>query len=143
MPVCHKRKLAFCHIPRTGGVSITDTLQMEIPDRHFKASWYREKYPDYFLFATHRDYEDRIRSAFGWKLPEIRQKEAGTLDELVQIVKKKGDEVNSVMIKSNEYFLDCEVDCILQFNNLQDDLNSMLSKLGYSSVKLPNLNSFK
>lgn len=84
MPVCHKRKLAFCHIPRTGGVSITDTLKMEIPDRHFKASWYRENYPDYYLFATQRSYEDRIRSAFGWKLPEIRETEADSLEGLVQ-----------------------------------------------------------
>lgn len=47
------------------------------------------------------------------------------------------------MIKSNEYFLDCQVDCLLRFNDLENDLNAMLSKLGYSVVKLPNLNSFK
>jgi hypothetical protein len=141
MPVCHKRKLAFCHIPRTGGVSVNNALKMEVNDKHYPASWYRNNYPDFFLFATLRNYEDRIRSTFGWKNDERYRK--GSLEELVTHIKGKGMDNIGLMIKPNEYFLDCGVDCLLDFNNLEQDLNKMLFKLGHSCVTLQQTNSFR
>jgi hypothetical protein len=141
MPICEHRKLAFCHIPRTGGVSISAALKLKVVDKHYPASWYRTNYPDYFLFATNRSYEDRIRSTFGWRNDERYRK--GSLEELVAHIKNKGSDNIGLMIKPNEYFLDCEVDCLLDFNNLEQDLNKMLFKLGHPCVTLQQINSFK
>lgn len=142
MPVCHEKKLAFCHIPRTGGVSISNALNLQVIDKHYPASWYRENFPDYFLFATVRNYEDRIRSTFGYKLQPGYEK-YGTLDMLVEKVLTKGADNIGLMIKPNEYFLDCEVDYLIRFEHLQDDLNAMLTTLGHKAVKLIPVNSFR
>ena len=137
MPICHKRKIAFCHIPRTGGVSIVVGLDMEVPDYHYKASWYRENYPDYYLFTTLRSYKDRESSAFGWDVPEYNY------DELINAKYQKGQRNLGLMLRPNEYFLDVEVDCILRFEKLNSDLNKMLGRLGQSSVTLKPCNSFR
>lgn len=143
MPLDRKRKLAFCHIPRTGGVSICESLNLEIIEKHEPASWYRKNFPNYFLFATFRSYEDRIRSAFGWKNPINRPY---SLDETVRLCveeAKIGKISGGMMIWPNEYFLDCEVDFLLDFNNLQDSLNKMFLQLGYKKIELKHINSFR
>jgi hypothetical protein len=124
MPVCHRRKLAFCHIPRTGGVSMTKALGLEIIDKHYPASFYREKFPDYTLFSVLRAHDDRVNSAHGWK----PYTDNGNFE---------------LMTKPNEYFLDCDVDYLLRFDHLEEDLNAMLEKLGIPKVKLQHTNSFK
>jgi hypothetical protein len=138
MPVCHHRKLAFCHIPRTGGVSVSNALKMEVKDKHFPASWYREKYPDYKLFTIKRDYKERIRSAFGHK-----PMHGMNLDELVEHVNLKGYANISLMLQPEEHFLDVPVDFELRFEFLQSDLDEMLIELGFDTVKLIQCNSFR
>src|SRR5690606_4897197 len=124
MPVCHRRKLAFCHIPRTAGVSIVRALKLEVIDKHYPASFYRNNFPDYTLFTVIRSNEDRIESA---------------------TYARKGDAPvrESLMCKPNSHFLDCEVDYTLRFEHLQEDLNAMLSELKIPPVKLQHTNSFK
>jgi|GEM_PF-1324102 len=124
MPVCHRRKLAFCHIPRTGGVSITKALSLEVIDRHYPASYYRKHFPDYVLFTVYRTDADRTESATYAR---------GKVDE-------KSD---ALMCRPNDYFLDCPVDFTLRFDHLQQDLNDMLSTLRLRRVKLQHTNSFK
>src|SRR5690606_21889116 len=124
MPVCHRRKLAFCHIPRTGGVSIVRALKLEVIDKHYPASFYREKFPDYTLFSVLRAHDDRVNSAHGWK-PYTDNGNFG------------------LMTKPNEYFLDCDVDYLLRFDHLEEDLNAMLAKEGFKPVKLQHTNSFR
>lgn len=143
MPICEQRKLAFCHIPRTGGVSISNALNLKVVDKHFPASWYRKNYPDYYLFATVRDYEERIRSTFGYRLPDDYKKRNATLDILVERIIQRGADNIGLMIKPNEYFLDCEVDFLIRFEHLEEDLNTMLSSLGHDEVKLIKTNSFR
>lgn len=143
MPICERRKLAFCHIPRTGGVSICNAMQLKVKDKHFPVSYYREHYPDYKIFATTRPYEDRIRSTFGWKLPKDYEKHASSLDFLVERILKRGGENIGLMIKPNEYFLDATVDYLLRFDHLQEDLNFMLKELGHDPVQLIPCNSFR
>lgn len=143
MPICKERKLAFCHIPRTGGVSICNGLKLYVKDKHFPASYYREHYPDYTLFATLRPYEERIISTFGGVVPEVWERKVSSFDKLVAHVKARGADNIGLMLKPNEYFLDCEVDYLLRYEHLQDDLNAMLRKLGHENVTLVNCNSFK
>jgi len=143
MPICEKRKLAFCHIPRTAGQSIVRGMNLKVRDKHYPASYYRKHFPDYKLFATSRKYEDRIRSTFGWRLPEDYKKHAQDLDFLVEKIIERGADNIGLMIKPNEYFLDCEVDFLLRFDHLQEDLNKMLAELGHDPVKLTPCNSFR
>jgi len=111
MPIDHKRKLAFCHIPRTGGVSICLGLDLEVIEKHEPASFYRKHFPSYHLFATYRPYWDRRRSA--------------------------GKSTDPIFTESNKHFLDVPVDTLLQFNNLEKDLNKMLKSLGEKPIELP------
>lgn len=143
MPVCEKRKLAFCHIPRTGGVSVSNALNLKVIDKHYPASWYREKFPDYTLFTVIRPYDQRIRSAMGWAVPDRRKKDAYSLDELVASIISNGIDNFRLMLKPNEYFLDVPVDFELRFSHLQRDLNNMLSMLGIDTVTLEIHNTFK
>lgn len=141
MPICKTRKLAFCHIPRTGGVSVSNALSLYVNDKHFPASFYREHYPDYTLFATLRPYDDRIISTFGGVLPVEYGKP--NFQALIDHIKDKGADNIGLMLKPNEYFLDCEVDYLLRYEHLQDDLNKMLHELGHKEVRLVQCNSFK
>ncbi len=141
MPVNSSLKLAFCHIPRTGGVSVTNALEMfGVKDKHFKAS-YRNNYPNYKLFTIIRTYDDRIKSAFGWKVPAHHNHP--NIESLVEQTKKLASENISLMLKPNEYFLDCEVDFMIRFEHLEDDLNAMLTGMGHKTVKLIKINSFR
>jgi hypothetical protein len=140
MPIDYKRKLAFCHIPRTGGVSITNGLDMMVVDRHYKASWYRDHFPDYTLFTVIRNYPDRIKSAYGWEIPEGG---LTTWDDIISDRQAKGLNNVSLMTLPDEYYLDVDVDYKLRFEFLNDDLNDMLIKLGHDKVKLIPCNSFR
>lgn len=129
MPVCHEKKLAFCHIPRTGGRSITEALKLkpvEMGEFHEPTSYYRKHYPDYHLFVIYRPHEDRVFSA----LKKI----------ITQDNKNRALNNVRIMILPNDYFLDAPVDDILKFNDLEDDLNAMLVKLGHEPVKLKKIN---
>ena len=144
MPYCPERKLAFCHIPRTGGVSVATAMNLVVKDKHFKASYYRETFPDYKLFTIVRPYEDRVRSAFGYGIPQDKRREMyATFDDMVEAVMKVGADNIGLMIKPNEYFLDCEVDFTLRFDHIQQDLDAMLLSIGFPSVQLVKCNSFK
>jgi len=105
---------------------------MTIVDRHSPASWFRQSYPDYFLFATSRPYIDRVESTFGWKNPEA-----------VKDRYEKGVNNVGLMLKTNEYFLDTEVDFLIRFSHLNEDLNTMLEQLGMKKVRLVQCNSFR
>ncbi|MCH7974891.1 MAG: hypothetical protein IH949_13605 [Bacteroidetes bacterium] len=126
MPICTKRKLAFCHIPRTGGQSIIVGLDLIINDYHYPASYYREKYPDYFLFATYRPYKYRLKSAKKYYVTNQSND--------IKLKNRK-----KLIIRKNDYFLDCRVDYLIQFIDLENDLNKMLKILNLSPIKLPHL----
>lgn len=142
MPICEKRKIAFCHIPRTGGVSISNALGLKVMDKHYPVSFYREMFPDYKVFTILRPYEDRVKSAFGWIVPE-RRKEFISLDELTSSILQLGMDNLGLMLKPNEYFLDKPVDFTLRFGHLQRDLDSMLRSIGHESVPLVKCNTFR
>jgi hypothetical protein len=122
---------------------VSNALHMVVKDKHFKASFYREHFPGYKLFTIFRPYEDRIRSTFGYTIPENQKGRYATFDDLVKGVIKVGADNIGLMIKPDEYFLDCEVDYVLRFETLENDLNEMLRVLGYRPVRLKPCNSFK
>lgn len=148
MPVCHKRKLVFCHIPRTGGVSVCKSMNLEIKDRHEPVSWLRQKYPGYKIFSIYRPYRDRVSSAIGWSIPEKRKPFKGTFKELVdEFVTRKyptptGNKTG-LMLYPNDYYLDQPVDFLLQFCDIENGINKMLRHLNLEEIKLIQSNSFR
>lgn len=118
MPINHKYKLVFVHIPRTAGRSLICTLNMELPpgDKHEKVSWYKYYYPDYTTFTVIRSFKDRKKSAKNhWKWDD------------------KFD-------YNNEWFIDKPVDYKLRYEHLQQDLNAMLADLNIKKRKLKRYN---
>lgn len=158
MPVDYRKKIAFCHVPRTGGYVICEGLKLRVIDKHYPASWYRANFPDFFLFATFRPDIDRINSSKGWKpTKEMLEKDPNINfneyinDLLVQGIRKMNDlnpgeiveDSNTLLQLPNKYFLDVPVDCLLQYNNLNKDLNKMLESLGHDPVELTFQNSWR
>lgn len=140
MPFNRERKLIFCHIPRTGGVSVCNALNMEIIGKHFPVSAIRHEFPkDYILFSIQRPYLDRIKSAHGYILPD----DFYTWEELMFHYNKQTLDDKGLIVWPNEYFLDAKVDYLLRFENLQEDLDKMLSDLKQEKVVLIKCNSFK
>lgn len=142
MPIDRKNKLAFCHIPRTGGVSVCNALNLEVIEKHKPASWYRKHFPNYTLFAIRRDYNQRVLSAFAGDVPDDPAVWEQELSNRDYIGKEK--EVNAnLMLQSNEYYLDADVDYVLNYATLEKDLNKMLNALKMPKVRLNKENSFK
>ena len=148
MPICHKRKIAFCHVPRAGGVSICASLGLIAEDKHMPVSWIKNQYPGYKTFSVYRPYRDRISSSLGWKVPEARKPFDGNFDDLVDmlVIRKRlppNEKRSGIMLYPNEYFLDDSVDFLLQFCDLENELNKMLNQLSLPEIKLIKSNSFR
>lgn len=118
MPIDRKNKLAFIHVPRTGGQSICEALGLEVTDKHEPLSWYKKNYPGYYYFTVFRSFPDRIDSA-----------------------KRKGDKSEDYRLQTKpfNYFIDEDIDRILLYDNLQAELNMMLINLNMKPVKLPHI----
>ena len=67
MPICHKHKFIFIHIPKNAGTSITETFNMDDKGHHF-FNYYKDKYPtiwqSYKKIAILRNPWDRVVSNY-------------------------------------------------------------------------------
>lgn len=131
MPACTRRKLAFCHVPRTGGRAIGAALHFDVTDKHRPASWLRRRYPGYHLFATRRPDRDRVVSALR------RVYKDG--EELRKRVEKTLQDPHGLIVQPTAHFIDCELDTELRYAHLENDLNRMLESLGLDPVQLPHI----
>jgi hypothetical protein len=73
MPISHKDKLVFIHIPKNGGTSITEYFNMADKGHH-NINYYNKKYKniigDYQSFAVIRNPWDRVVSNYNYAIME-------------------------------------------------------------------------
>jgi hypothetical protein len=127
--VNHTVKLCFVHIPKTGGMSISEALGLN-GVRHNPTSYYKKNYPTYKTFTVIRGYKDRLISS-----QTYHEQNRGRIKDFNQslILQHKG----------MDYYIDEPCDYYLRFENLQEDFNNMLNSLGYGNIKLEYLNKSK
>ena len=129
MEVNEDMKLAFVHIPKTGGMSISEALNLK-GVRHFPSSYYKENYPDYIRFTVIRGWKDRLVSS---------QKYHETNKHRIKHYEKSLYEQHLPI----DFYLDYPCHYYLRFERLQEDFSNMLNELGYNDIKLPRLNESK
>lgn len=126
MEVNHELKLCFVHIPKTGGMSISEALGLS-GVRHFPSSYYKEKYPDYIRFTVIRGWKQRLNSSQIYhetNKHRIKHWEKSLYDQHLPM----------------DFYLDEPCHYYLRFEKLEYDFNNMLIELGHNPIKLPKLN---
>ena len=133
--VCHERRFIFAHVPKTGGNSIKQALNLT-GHQHDPVSWEQSKYPDYFTFAFVRNPWDRYNSAFWY----LRAGGLGPVNGQDQIFKRnhikdltfkqftqkwKDKQPPIIHFKPQTYFVDKEIDYIGRVETMQKDFDNI------------------
>ena len=169
--ISHKHKFIFIHAPKTAGNSIQnilinysentytnkryDSIKKEYvnkfgiksEDRKFKItkhtklnSYYRnwrKKYgsiEDFFKFGTTRNPWDRAISHYFWRGNKSFDKK--------RFMKNPGPSpcINYFNVKK---YNDHKLDCVIRFENLQEDFDFVCDKIGIPKQQLPHANKSK
>lgn len=170
MIISHKHKFIFIHIPKTGGTSVQEALKPFLADsdiyindprhvknfhKHSTAAEVRkevgeEVWNSYFKFAFVRNPWDAVVSLYHWWLREDNMvKYASVRFDRIRGYPNFIDFVNSEkdfipLDKQKKWVTDKNgemiVDFIGSYENLQNDLNFIFNKLGFSNLNLKRLN---
>ena len=171
MPISHRYKAIFVHIPKTAGGSMEHVLGVHGDDnkggnrlnseilygfetnpnralQHLTAKEIREKvgpsvYQQYYKFAFVRNPFERFVSEFFWYKAQTRR-QALTFDGFLKEALERGDDVH---LKSQYEFISDEngrvmVDFIGRFEHLKRDFKKVRAALGIQE-KLPHLSKAK
>jgi len=152
-----KLKCVFVHCQKCAGESIEEAIFGRAdnnyggdpfegsPEKHFSARQYISKYgpnvwQEYFTFAIVRNPWDRVIS---WI--KYRDKRYGRVDPITP-EKIKREVQSSIFVKNSYTNLLCDqnrrvlVDFVGRFENLPDDFNYIVQKVGLGSLTFPHLN---
>lgn len=126
-------KLAFIHVPKTGGASLSKALDISLMD-HQKAS----SFPDYcFKFAFVRDPYERFRSAFtfmrDWQKDPSYQMPFETF-----VTEWKVHERNA-FFRPMVTWIDGPLNFLGRFENLEEDVARLFDAIGRPRVELPHI----
>lgn len=148
-----QRKLLFIHIARTGGTSIetalvgSDWWQIDPATKHLSASQTRKHFGEdvwrsHTKFSVIRNPWDRLVSMWitGWWYAEqtnFRGRKPSRLYDFIKKLRPHPHEVYDSLYYHE--ILDERIDFLLRFENLQDDFQSMLQKIGVTPVTLPHV----
>jgi hypothetical protein len=162
MPISHKHKLIFVHIPKNAGTSIAEYFEMkDVAHHHWR--YYRQIYPNewntYHKFAIVRNPWARVVSCYNyakleksyWHSIDGNAKSGKHLD--YEILKNKSFEECLHILRDTpkflrhqgwtnqfEYIYDIQhtlmVNNVLRLENLEEDLYNCLGK----KIELPKIN---
>lgn len=163
MALCFKRRLKFIHVPKTGGTSVIQALQLDPQGFHDDWNLYPLDTKDFISFAVVRDPIDRFASQFNfgmsdrsfWHIKGTKSEFADyqimkdmTLNEIVDDIRlpwEKRQLKHSGWWPQSWFLCDHErrvrVHYLLRQEHLERDLNSMLGELGHPMVSLPLVNT--
>lgn len=169
MPIDHKLKFIFVHIPKTGGWSVENYFEVckkenlwshnrvminEIlfAPQHITASMLREHkevknyFKDYFKFSFVRNPYDKILSEFFWR-------------NKIKLIKPQNYSreyfstwLNEVYMQREDHYISqysylfgsgetCLVDYVAKFENFENELNYIKDRLGFKiNKKIPVIN---
>lgn len=151
--ICHKHKLIFIHIPKTGGSSIEIAINPSVSldespqtlgtgNTSFRGKhWnidkcqqeYKEYFDSYFKFTFVRNPWDREVSRWKWFAVALKMNVS---------FKKHLKNMNNYrewIYRNDKY----PFDFIGRFENLQEDFNIICDKIGIPKQKLPHSNKTK
>ena len=168
MPICHKHRFVFIHIPKTGGSTIEklfnlyghenagddNILNTDIMWGHGTQHLAYTKLllevsrdiSNYFSFAFVRNPWDRMVSEYFWRRRYSKRLHRRNLNQFVRRIHKYRWCTEHFQPQS-EFVCDkdenCRVDFIGRFENLQEDFNIVCDKVGISRQELPHKNKSK
>lgn len=145
MATIEEKKLAFVHIPKTGGVSVCVALNMK-SDGHWKASQYPT---DYYKFTIVRDPVERFESAIAYMknirelyhktIPECYEKyNSIPVNDIANVFMKDEELMALPLFKPQSYFIDNEN--VEIFKNVQDAFDFVCEKFNFKA-QLESLNA--
>lgn len=149
--ISHDKKCIFIHIPKCAGSSINQQLHLKSVgfSGHSPMSYHSE-YSDYFSFTFIRNPYDRVVSAYKYfrQLKEGHrwykrnsiisdaadqmsfQEFVNHIPDFMKLMKRQeGSFESGIHFQPFYYFIDKEINYIGRFENIQDDYNTILSKL--------------
>lgn len=166
---CHKRKIIFIHIPKTGGTTVEKHLKLQtfmngygvikrVALQHFIWSDYKKRlgeqvYNNYTKFSIVRNPIERMISEYYWTPLPFGYKKGGSFDvflsKVEEIVKKRrfsDSEYHDHYISQTEYIMDKNgklmVDTLFKFEEFEK-VNNYLKKFNNSDVKIHNVSPCK
>jgi len=162
MPLCHRRKIKFIHIPKTGGTSLVRALDLESTGHHDAWSVYPATTADYVSFTVVRDPIARFVSEYNFGMAKrsywhIQGTRHEFLDYHILKVMSLEDVVADLQLPLDKrrlkhcgwwpqtwFICDTQkrirVDHILRQESLNEDLNGLLALLQLPAVTLPRIN---
>jgi len=157
LPYCDKKKVIFLHVPKTGGTSIEDILDIRLlhdwnpatvpSPQHLTCSMLRErigseKYDSYYKFVFVRNPWSRILSSYFWRQTLPKKRPVLPFIKFVENVERVvGDrsfydlEFGDHFIPQLEYTMD--VNDIFRFEKFEPGVREVASKLGVAVGKIP------
>lgn len=164
MPISHKHKLFFVHIPKNAGTALTEHLDLSGDLGHYQFN-INNVPKGYKSFCVVRNPYDRLVSCYEYARmkesywhshegksmygphPDYNILKDATFNECLELLsqnklKHQGWLPQWVWI-ANQYGK-IEIDYIIKMENLEEDFNSMLTELGHDKIDaIPKINKSK
>jgi len=168
MPICHKHKFVFIHIPKTGGTTIEKLFNLHGYENagdnnilNTDIMWgqgtqhltYTKLVSDasrdisgYFSFAFVRNPWDRMVSEFFWRRRDSKRLHKRNLNQFLRRIHKyrwctEHFHPQSKFVCDKDE--NCQVDFIGKYENFQEDFNIVCDRIGIPRQELPHLNATK
>ena len=162
MPLCHRRRLKFLHVPKTGGTALVKALDLEHTGYHDGWWDYPGETKDYCTFAVVREPLARFVSQYNYAMsqetvwhkqgtqheyPDLQALREMTLLEVVddlrkplqkRLLKECGWWTQSQFIFNHQEDLQC--DYLLRYEELEADLAVMLRRQNLKPISIPPSN---